>query len=493
MPLATLKRWFDGRLPNARSAHYVPRLERSLALTPGTLTDLLPFNVVSDGSNEESRSIGYRKRLKTATADAYAVKTPNERLRQEWAAFVEYKVAGSYVDPDDELSGRLKRSKSGQWFATNSTDVARTEANWYLFHGEQYVATANIIWGQTAQYLGWLMLPPQKGGKGLAAGSAMTLANLARGAWLQEYVRWKVQRAGGAFNGGTERFLKFAKSLCNPKTGYLTQTWMRFRDVTTDSQELWLQRCKASFEMLQDECRERSRTQVTSRDSFEPILHLLELDNPLEAVADMVIRMTACKPASGGVAEAVWARDILMVKLLMSNPIRDKNLRQLTFREDGTGQLRRAADGSWYIFIVSRELKNRDGAGKLDYNKPVHRDMWSDIEIYLRDYRPMLLKKDTHAVFLSARSGGPLGEKTLRRRFAYLTKRFLHRCPGVGPHSMRHLVATSILKQCPGDWHVAAETLHDEVETVREHYARFVKRDISRWQGRAMDGPFSRM
>jgi hypothetical protein len=61
----------------------------------------------------------------------------------------------------------------------------------------------------------------------------------------------------------------------------------------------------------------------------------------------------------------------------------------------------------------------------------------------------------------------------LDRRYAILTKRYVPGCPGVGPHAIRHIVATSIIIKT-GDFLLAADTLHDKPATVEKHYAHLL-------------------
>src|SRR5690606_29694344 len=79
------------------------------------------------------------------------------------------------------------------------------------------------------------------------------------------------------------------------------------------------------------------------------------------------------------------------------------------------------------------------------------------------------------SVFVSHKCPGSVW-KGLNRRFETLTRRYLHGCPGVGPHSFRHIVATAVIKRT-GSFTAAALILHDREETVRAHYAHLVGTD----------------
>lgn len=502
LPLATLKRWLDGRLPNARSAVFVPRIETFLGLPAGTLADLLPLRTASERNNAEFEPIAYRERLKSRAKLRYSIKTPSASLRNEWTAFVRYKVDElDEVDEEDENycddgdGPGLKRSAGGRWSSTASPVVRQRATNWHSFHNGRYVPSAGVKWTMVAMFLGWLQLSEAEGGKGLCESEAMTLAHFSRKAFIGDYVDWQLQRSSGIAHSGITSFLMFASSLCNPKTGYLTQSWARFSSQSgVNSAETWGARCRQAFQSFRRRRDALADDAAPSRSSLEPIKHVLALQNPLQAIADMLVRMDAVKPNTGGEAEAVWARDRLMVKLLASNPIRDKNLRMMTFRADGSGHLHRGDDRGWYIRIPRRELKNFRGAAReRDYHMQVRPEVWRDIEEYLKVYRPMLLAGSSDYVFLTTRGGAAAGEATLRRRFEMLTRKYLYGCPGVGPHSMRHIVATSILKASPNDWHAAAWALHDREETVKRHYAHLARHDADKWLSKAMDEPFRRM
>jgi integrase len=166
----------------------------------------------------------------------------------------------------------------------------------------------------------------------------------------------------------------------------------------------------------------------------------------------------------------------------------------LTFSQDmeQPGHLR-YVDGGWRIFIPKLEFKNFRGAAKeRDYDMPVRPEVWGDIERYLKVYRPVLAASSNPYVFASSvKSDKPM--HSLRRRFGILTMKYLAGCRGVGPHAMRHLVATAILKQRPNDWNTAARALHDREATVRKHYAHLSSDDAATQMKVALDGPFSRM
>lgn len=500
--LATFKRWCNGSLPNSSTIAQVAKLERLLGLEVGALGDLLPTRLLQaeKAERQSAAPIAYRARLSAASQSPYAIKNANERLRREWSDYLQYKVSElraveSLEDDDIEEEVGLARSTNGRWSSTNAKVAVQTTANWYAFYRGRFVATASIRWGAVSQFIGWLMLDENAGGKAMSSTEAHTLAHLSSRLLMREYVEWRTERAGGIVHGGIFDFLRFVSGLCNPRTGYLTQCGRQVAGAESPEQlTRWRTRCSNTFESARKLRDELSGDQSFSRHPLEPIQHVLALPNPLDAIADMVLRMSAAKPFTGGSREAVWARDKMLVKLLASNPLRDKNIRMLTYRTDNQGHLRQNEHGAWFIFVPRRELKNLKGAAKdRDYMMSVRPEVWADIEEYIRTFRPMLLKEATDRVFISEQTGGPFSQHGLARRFATLTKKYLHKCPGVGPHAVRHIVATSILKAAPNDWAAAAWALHDREETVKKHYAHLEQHDAAQWLNKSFEGPFGRM
>ena len=107
-----------------------------------------------------------------------------------------------------------------------------------------------------------------------------------------------------------------------------------------------------------------------------------------------------------------------------------------------------------------------------DYDQAVHSSVWPYIERYLADYRAVLGGSRPEFVFVS--SVNPNIEwEGLDRRYFILTQRYVPGCPGVGPHAIRHIVATSIIIKT-GDFLLAADTLHDKPATVEKHYSHLL-------------------
>ena len=431
----------------------------------------------------------YRARLAAAVSEpAYCLREVTSNLKQEWAELLIFKTG---VMPE------LQRQKTGRWSTTSKSPKHKSEQRWYCFLGKHYVATADVAWRHVANYLGWLSLPKERGGPGLPSPTTQTLGWLLVPALLRKYLMWRVARADNIVHSGITYFIKFVSSLTHPQTGYLTQTPTASSNlpdgtlVSTDIKVI----CAEAFHFSRNSIATLAEQTGKSRNPMEPLKAVLELRNPLEAVGDMVIRMKAERPMTEGTSDAVWARDLLLIKILSSNPIRAKNLKMMTFAQDNSGNLYQTADGSWRLRFDKSDFKNFRGAAKdREYDMPIDKSAWGDIERYIKRYRPLLpYAAELPYVFLSSddKHMGPW--ENLNRRVFNLTKRFLWRCPGDGPHGFRHIVATSILKLSPNDWQTAALVLHDQVATVEKHYAHLRSCDGGTRMLNLLGSTFSRM
>ncbi|MFM0165899.1 hypothetical protein PQR39_36385 [Paraburkholderia sediminicola] len=490
---STLGSWVKGALPNPRAVPSLKRLERFFALEPNTLLD--PAYERQNFKRLESKpamKIPYRARLAKDSKDIYRLRQVSDSLAQEWLSFIVHKT---------ERLPDLERFSRGVWVTTDLITEGETDRNWYCFIKGKYVPTAGIAWTHVISYLGWLNRAPELGGAGLTSDDVQTLAWLSNRQMANRYLKWRIARAENKVHQGVLHFATMIGALNHPQHGYLTQMpELRERLSEAHRPPVWQDACQEAYEWA-SKTKKRLRAEGVehSRDPMAPIKSVLELDDPLEAVADMISRMKSCRPTTGGINEAVWARDLLLIKLMTSNPLRAKNMKLLTYLADNTGNLYRRPDGSWFIRIEKRAFKNAKGAAKSrDYDMPVNHVVWGDIERYLNAYRPMLPDADrVDFVFLSTseeQSDGYVGAwKSLSRRIFYLTRRYLWDCPGIGGHGFRYIIGTATLKKAPGAWDAAAAVLHDEVDTVKAHYAHLRPSDGGNFVHKLLDSAFARM
>jgi hypothetical protein len=488
---STLKRWLAGTFPNQKSTRSLRRLENYLALPPGSLLDLAGGDRTAAAAsgwrqpNNTGPGIDYRQRLKKSLEFTYKLKEVEAPLSDEWSEYRRYKTC---------LVPRLKRQQRGKWRIRHTTSVIESRSLWYCFEQGKYVPSASSAWVEVASYLGWLALPHDKGGAGVK--QVQTLTWLLNSERLEQFIEWRIARSAGIVHGGTLRILQIAISMTHPETGYLTQSPYLVANLAFENTLPWKELCAETFTWATTLKKSVAPELRLSRDSFEPIRGVLELEHPLHAVADMVFRMRERRPATGGVTEAVWSRDMALIQLLASNPVRAENIKQMTYLADNRGNLYQDPSGAWWLRFSPESFKNTKGAaGDRPYNMPIHESAWPALERYLKRFRPMLpFAADLPNVFLSAKQGGgPRPWSSMNRRVELLTRRYLRQCPGVGPHAFRHIVATAILKASPNDWATAAMVLHDREDTVRQHYAHLASADGGRRMQSILASSFARM
>lgn len=493
IPKASLRRWLQGGSVQQRAMPSLHRLERFFALEPGFLVNLAAVDKTSGSSGQpEVKPIAYRLRLGLASQDPYLLKEISPALKREWLDFLAHKT--------DKVP-LLERQSRGKWTATKYATRKASDSNWFCTVDGLHVSTASVVWTQVTSYLGWLCRPSSNGGAGYSPEDVQTLAWLADKALIRRYMHWTIRRADGKAHNGVVNIAKLVASLTHPVHGYLKQLPHLSQSLPEEKRPAdWLTHCSATFAWARSTHNTFMDEGIEfSREPTEAIEHILALPNPLEAVADMVVRMRSNRPFTGGIEEAIWSRDMVLVKLLSSNPLRAKNLKLLTYRADNTGELYRMSSGGWAIRIPREAFKNAKGAAKnRDYDMPVDANVWGDIEEYLKTYRPMLPDAEkTDLFFLSSNDDEQEHDfgvwHSLNRRVFTLTRRYLWNCQGIASHAFRHILATSILKMQPEEWETAAQILHDEVETVKKNYAHLKCSDGAARMSKILGSTFARM
>lgn len=488
--------WIKGKTPRGHNVNHLLRLEAFFGLERHSLVQLSGMRLIGQRQERVGKApapIVYRTILGDLTRQIYGEKpAPESLLRRQWTEFMRYKTAAA-------LPVGLQRTRRGRWRFSPCPLTAPTDANWWAFLEGREVASARYGWGNTAMYLGWLKMSPEAGGAGLNPSETQSMAWLAVPDYIEAYLDWRKTRSGRR-NQGAIQALAFLTALVRPRFGFLRQhpEWQatlpkRYR------KEKWEAMCDRQFDLLEQLASSYYNEIEVSRDSFEPLRHLIDQKNPMDSVADMIQRMRAARPVGAAPSkEAIWARDLVLIKILASNPLRRRNLAHLTWRADNTGELYQKSDKSWWIRIPKHKFKNWYGAAQdVPYDSPVHASAWIDIEKYLFTLRPILMVAPTDLVFLTRKSKKPGAKHTpwvdMGATVKTLTANYLPSCHGFGAHAFRHLAATSILKADGGDFKTAALVLNDRVGTVEKHYAFLRSGEGSTRMAELLDSAFSRM
>jgi transcriptional regulator with XRE-family HTH domain len=247
----------------------------------------------------------------------------------------------------------------------------------------------------------------------------------------------------------------------------------------------------------------------------EPLRWVLEgirlmLRDAAGRVGDLLAPQIPTAKSEAGEALALY-RDVVLFWLMVAHPLRAKHyygarLDMGEFRDvdftPGRGHVGRAS-GGYYLAYRKVEFKNARGQVfqslqdhdlvTFPLDDPEHPFVTLEVEgrsyslnglfhVYLHQIHPHLVKRFGRT--------GPLlplfpGADTKLKHAHIVRKRsaYVAAVPGVppkvlpfGPHSIRHVVATGIVKQT-GSFEAAANVLLDSIDMVTKHYARFAPRD----------------
>ncbi|HET9927234.1 MAG TPA: hypothetical protein VFQ09_00390, partial [Rubrobacter sp.] len=178
---------------------------------------------------------------------------------------------------------------------------------------------------------------------------------------------------------------------------------------------------------------------------------------------------------------AVHYQILFLIKFATLIPLRAFNLSVMTWRPDGTGNLYRKPDGSWWVRFEPSYLKNHKGAAKdTPFDVPLHPSLWPYVEEFLFVHRPNLIgaeacdyvfRPSLHPKAKGKDVGNPVTTQSLSKQVLKVSQRYIPGCPGFCLHAFRHLVATEYIKNNPAGYAVAAAVLFDREETVRKNYA----------------------
>jgi integrase len=224
---------------------------------------------------------------------------------------------------------------------------------------------------------------------------------------------------------------------------------------------------------------------------------ILDRARPIEALVELESKMRADLPPPTVSLEkqAIYWRDLLLICLLISNPLRASNFTYLTYRpndRDNPGHLRKQGD-EWWLNIPLDQFKNDRRAKAAPYIEPIPHRLWPLVEDYTANWRPLLRGADTSDRLLlpsslgrrSAKWKDPtetacLSKTLIFRIVTKYTRAYIRGCPGSGPHAFRHIIATDYLSVNPSGHFTVAAILHDTVETVFRDYDHLKVADARR-------------
>ena len=337
------------------------------------------------------------------------------------------------------------------------------------------------------------------------------------------YVQWR-ERRRGFFTGWEREMLLLGAAFSRNQTGWVRQSpWLAERlcpipGIVTQ-QDIdrmrgdWDGACEQVHRHALARSKEIERVARIHRDPFEPILPILEAVSPVgeyrRITEEILNRMPDEKRYPRAAAEAV--RSFLMLRLGLHLGVRQKNLRQLLLCRRGSpvtperelenrrcGELRWSdREGGWEVFIPCVAFKN---SGSAYFSKRPFRLLLPDlgglygwIDAYVGRHRSALLNgsRDPGTFFVktvkvSSRDAS-YNQNTFYDAWRQVIQRYgifnpytgkgaIHGLLPHGPHSVRDVLATHVLKQT-GSYEQASYAIQDTPATVADHYGRFLPQD----------------
>ena len=487
-----LYRWVRNvHLPDPRKIPMVEQIEDLLKVRRNTLVSRIPIFVTGVKTRINARSCysPYAKRLARTLRRSYAINVSRfPALKMEWEDFYRFKTTKI-------LTGEERRKPWGRW-TVRSDRVCST--------GDLYVKFMGL-------FLGFLHMEKSedKRDSGLAIPMArLSMALLSVPSFVIRYINdFVVERADGIYTHQVRIILRFCRQLTCEGTGYLRQHPELFahKVVFTEDWQEWIKTfpggrgrknlpartwwaawCEHSYLRFDAILRDlqHSKSIRKSRDPEYNIQAILKLDHPMEVlfafIEEMKKRRKGDEKSASGRARAVKFRDLLLIKLLSVNPLRVRNLVEMTWRRDNAGHLQRI-NGVWYIRIRRDEFKNWfSGPTDKDYTVPLPPDCNEYIEQYLAVRHYLKDADRCDLLFLPASNGRNkhlTGPGISQRNLSYLVQKLTRvyvpdeLAPGgFGPHAFRHIVAHSYLKSNPKAYAVVADVLNDRLETIIQEY-----------------------
>jgi hypothetical protein len=355
------------------------------------------------------------------------------------------------------------------------------------------------------------------------ADDALTFALLIFPRVWDWYLEWRSQRRG-FYTQWESEMLNVGVALTRKGTGWIRQSpelaerlrpilGLLSQDEIDTAVADWSGACQRFYEFGLARAKEVKRVSKVHRDPFEPILPILEAESPLgeyRKITDEILRlMPDGRRFPRAAAES--ARAYLMIRLGLHLGLRQKNLRQLlvcprggrprserALEDSKRGELRWSdRDEGWEVLVPAVAFKNSHSSffGKKPYRLllPDIGGLYAMIEDWIVRHRPVLLRDaaDPHTFFVKTvkitSADAAYNQTTFYEAWRLTIQRYGIYNPYTGrgaikgllphgPHNVRDVLATHILKQT-GSYEQASYAIQDTPDTVAEHYGRFLPQD----------------
>lgn len=474
-----------------------------------------------------SGTTDYRRYQAEAAKHRFAIRFPSLTHRRRLRNYVSEE--GGQSEPERELELAVARVDAPPLLEAEMTDLVRFKTATLTDIGFH----RNGVWNeatafQKIEHLGLLFGALAASPRSVVKGYGVATEKLAMGllvfpAVLDWYVQWR-ERRRGFYTVWEANMFQLALALCRVETGWLRQTpylSSRLQPISglvtsadiAEVQADWDGACDRLYKHGLSRVKEIERVARVHRDPFEPIMPVLEADSPVgeyRKITEEILRlMPNALRYPRAAAEA--SRSFLMLRLGLHLGVRQKNLRELLICPKGRlptaerhlemrkrGELRwNARDHCWEVLIPASAFKNANSS--FFGNKPFRLmlpdlgDLYEHIETYIDRHRRVLLGRaaDPGTFFVKTvktkSRDASYNQTSFYEAWRLVIQRYGIRNPYTGrgaiegllphgPHNVRDVLATHILKQT-GSYEQASYAIQDTPDTVAAHYGRFLPQD----------------
>lgn len=480
-----------------------------------------------------SGSTDYRRFQAAAMKQRYAIRFPGVAYGQSEPANDVYRNGrlehgndgASFADPD-LMSGVIDAPPT---LAMEMAELIRFKTATLTAFGLQ----RNGVWGeetasQKIEHLGLMFGALAAHPRGPVRGYGVPPQHLTFGLLVfpsiwDWYVQWR-ERRRGFYTAWEVDMLRISLALTRKETGWLRQhpnlaSRVRSIDGLVSQTDIdrasvdWDDACDVYFKHASSRVKEIQRVARVHRDPFEPIMPVLEADSPVgeyRKITEEILRLMPDERLYRRSAAAA-VRSFLMLRFGLHLGLRQKNLRQLMVCERGRlprserhladmkrGELRWSErDKGWEVLIPSVAFKNANssyfGSKPFRLVLPNLGGLYDHIEAYIDRHRRALLggAEDPGTFFVktvkATSKDAAYDQNTFYEAWRLAIQRYgiynpytgRGAIPGLlphGPHNVRDVLATHILKQT-GSYEQASYAIQDTPDMVAHHYGRFLPQD----------------
>jgi hypothetical protein len=366
----------------------------------------------------------------------------------------------------------------------------------------------------------------KSGGLGMPL-SGLTFGLLVFPGMWDWFLKWREQRRGFFINGEADMLFGLAM-LTSRHTGWLRQnpqvlegirpygSQIARRDITRAKND-WDSFCDETYRFAKNRALDIKRVARVHRDTFHPIMSILEAPSPLGEYRKIILEIQeripprATQPLEA--AEAVRANLILQLGIHLG--VRQRNLREMLFcrkkeqhrSELSLQSLRRgelrwnSKRRGWEVIIPYQAFKNAQSTffGRQPFRLllPNVANLYALIEEYLQFHRSELLGKLSDPGTFFVRTSKRLKTRNVAeytvvsmadawkvaiQRYGiynpYTKRGAIKGLLPHGPHCVRDVLATHMLKMT-GSYDLAGYAIQATPQTVSRHYGRFLPVDKS--------------